>query len=50
MTAAPVSLRLCVTKPVLRQAPAFSATIVGSVLILINYGDVLFRASLTAPA
>ena len=42
MTAAPVWLRLCVTKPVLRRA-AFSAAIVGSVLILINYGDALLQ-------
>lgn len=38
----PIWLRLCVSKPVLRRA-SYSAAIVGTILILINYGDALLH-------
>jgi hypothetical protein len=38
-------LSLCFTKPVVRQA-AWSALIVGTVLILINYGDAILQGNI----
>ncbi len=38
----PIWLRLCVSKPVLCRA-SYSAAIVGTILILINYGDAMLQ-------
>lgn len=45
MTAFPVWLSLCVCKPVLRRATV-SAAVVGTTLIVINYGDALLQGTM----
>ncbi len=41
----PIWLRLCISKPVLRRA-SYSAAMVGTILILINYGDAMLHGGI----
>ncbi len=38
----PIWLSLCVSKPAVRRA-VYSASVVGTILILVNYGDALLH-------